>query len=274
MPDYYAKIELDCRFDEAAVHDLTDVVDEFDGSVARAAYGGRAELSFPVSDNNLRRATITAMSVALTTGHDLYAVEVLPADEFHRRFDAVLLPELVSVPEAAELLAVSRQAVLNQVQGGKLPAAKVGDTWAIPRAAVVTAGERVARRFEGLAVPVGPVSTLGQVIDDDAIDVDLPGLPVYNERGELIGVATPRRESDGWHVHGRVRQLIPGEYGVVPQIDLEHVSYEGDLRRTTRGILKSVTVVISPGRPPAFPQARITVTDRRVHLDLAALDLS
>lgn len=274
MPDYHAKIELDCRFDESAVDDLTDVVNEFDGSVARAAYGGRAELSFQVSDNNPRRATITAMSVALTTGHDLYAVEVLPADEFHRRVDAVHLPDLVSVPEAAELLAISRQGVLAQVQSGKLPATKVGDTWAIPRAAAVTAGEQIARRFEGLAIPVGPVSTLGQVIDEDAIDVHRFALPVLNERDQLVGVATARRENDGWHVHGRVRQFTPGEYGVIPHIEHEQVSYEGDLRRTTRGVLDSVTVVSGTGREPSFPQARITVFDRRVHLDLASLDLS
>jgi len=274
MPEYNARIELDSRdFDEFAVDVLTDVVDEFSGTVARAVHGGRVELLFTVPADTLRMAAITAMSVALTTGHQIYAAEVLPTDEFHRRIDAVRVPELVSVPEAAEMLAVSRQAVLAQVQSGKLPATKVGDTWAIPRAAVTTHGEQIARRFEGLAVPVGPVSTLGQVIDEDAIDVHRPALPVFNERNELVGVATARRENDGWHVHGRLRQFTPGEYGVVPQIEHEQVSYEGDLRRTTRGILSSVTVVSSTDREPTFPQARITVSDRRTHLDLSSLDL-
>lgn len=190
----------------------------------------------------------------------------------------------MSVPEAAELLEVSRQAVLNQVQSGKLPATKVGDTWAIPRADAVTAGKQIARRFKGLVLPVGPVSSLGQVIDEDAIDAK-SALPVYNERGQLVGVATARRESDGWHVRGRSQQFPPGEYRVIPHLEHEEFFHEGDIRRTTRGILGSVTVVTSPGREPAFPESRITVTDlvfeeanvvvseRRAHLDLGSLDL-
>jgi excisionase family DNA binding protein len=43
---------------------------------------------------------------------------------------------LVSTTEAAELLGVSRQRVLQLVTSGQLPATKVGDTWVLPRAAV------------------------------------------------------------------------------------------------------------------------------------------
>lgn len=43
---------------------------------------------------------------------------------------------LLSTTQAAEVLGVSRQRVLQLVSSGQLEATKVGDTWAIPRAAV------------------------------------------------------------------------------------------------------------------------------------------
>lgn len=135
--NYNARIELDSRdHDEAAVDVLMDVVAEYDGVVARAVHGGRVELIFTVPADTIRQAVITALSVVLATGHQVYALEVLPTDEFHRRIDATPMPELLSIPQAAEQLGVTRQRALQLVNGGQLAGVKVGDAWVLPRAAV------------------------------------------------------------------------------------------------------------------------------------------
>ena len=45
------------------------------------------------------------------------------------------LPELLSVSEVAQRRGVSRQAVLQRIESGKLPARRVGSIWAIPAVA-------------------------------------------------------------------------------------------------------------------------------------------
>ena len=88
MPDYNARIELDSYdHDEAAVDVLMDLVAEHHGVVARAVHGGRVELILTVPADDLRQAVITALTLVLSTGHQVYALELLPTDEFHRRID-------------------------------------------------------------------------------------------------------------------------------------------------------------------------------------------
>lgn len=135
--DYNARVELDSRdFDESAIDVLMDVVAEYHGTVARAVHGGRVELIFTVPAETLRQAVITALSVVLATGHSPYALEVLPAGDFHERIASTPVPELLSVTQAAEVLGVTRQRALQLASGGQLEATKVGDTWVLPRAAV------------------------------------------------------------------------------------------------------------------------------------------
>jgi excisionase family DNA binding protein len=43
------------------------------------------------------------------------------------------IPDLVSVTEIAERLAVSRQAVLKMISSGRLPARQAGTTWVVRR---------------------------------------------------------------------------------------------------------------------------------------------
>lgn len=51
--------------------------------------------------------------------------------DFDRLTDAIELPPLVSVTEAATALGMSRQGVLKAIRAEKLPATRVGDTWAL-----------------------------------------------------------------------------------------------------------------------------------------------
>ena len=65
------------------------------------------------------------------------AVEVITTEEFDARqgWDSTTT-DLISVREAAELLGVSRQRVLQRIADKSLPAEKVGRDYGIPRSAV------------------------------------------------------------------------------------------------------------------------------------------
>jgi excisionase family DNA binding protein len=270
LPDYNARIELDSRdFDESAVAVLMDEIAEYDGVVSRAVHGGRVELIITVPAKTFRQAVMGAMALVLSIGHDIHAIEVLPTDDFHSRIDAVRMPELLSITQAAERLKVSRQRALQLANGGKLGAVKVGDTWVVPATAVTSRDDRTGVHWSGLVVPVGVESDQHQVIDPDAIDVDRQPLPVFDGRGDLIGLArTVRREEGGWTAAGALRGLAPGNYGVIPDLDLLHVRDEGMVRHITRALLRGLTVVGAGDRTSVFPEAQVYVSDQRAYMDL------
>jgi hypothetical protein len=88
--DFNARIELDSRdFDDSAVDVLMDVVSEHHGVVARAVHGDRVELIVTIEAETARQAADIALEMAESTGHQVYGLEVLPTDEFHRRIDEV-----------------------------------------------------------------------------------------------------------------------------------------------------------------------------------------
>lgn len=49
---------------------------------------------------------------------------------------------ILSIPEAAAILGVSRIAVFKRVKGGSIPAFRVGRSWAIARADLKPSGQR------------------------------------------------------------------------------------------------------------------------------------
>lgn len=71
-------------------------------------------------------------------------VEAIATDLFDARLGLPAMPELVSVSEAAEILEITRQRVLQLVQGGQLPSARVGNGVVIPRAAVEARVDRLS----------------------------------------------------------------------------------------------------------------------------------
>lgn len=88
--DFNARIELDSRdFDDSAVDVLINVVSQHHGVVTRAVHGGRVELIVTIEAETVRQAAGTALAMVEATGHQVYALEVLPTDEFHRRIDEV-----------------------------------------------------------------------------------------------------------------------------------------------------------------------------------------
>jgi excisionase family DNA binding protein len=94
-----------------------------------------AQISLPAEA--LAQACTTAMAVvAAALEGEAIACEVMIEHEFGAREGFVPVPDLVSVTEAATLLGVSRQAVLQRIASKSLPAEKVGREYVIPRAAV------------------------------------------------------------------------------------------------------------------------------------------
>lgn len=96
-----------------------------------------AIVSFPAE--NVAQAAMTGVAlVEAATGHPAVSVEALSSDEHDKRQGVEPLPDLVGVSEAAEILGgVSRQAVLDRINRGTLPAQRVGREYAIPRSALV-----------------------------------------------------------------------------------------------------------------------------------------
>lgn len=77
-------------------------------------------------------------AVEQVAGRGVVAVTGMTEEESDAREGWETLPELVSVTEAADALDVSRQAVLDRISRGTLPATKIGRDYAIPRAAVAS----------------------------------------------------------------------------------------------------------------------------------------
>ncbi|MCW2751478.1 MAG: binding domain protein excisionase family [Aeromicrobium sp.] len=95
-----------------------------------------ARISFPAE--TLAQACATAIAVVeAALGAPAVACEVMTETEFIAREGWEPVPDLVSVTEAAQLLGVTRQAVLDRINRKTLPAERVGREYVIPRLAVV-----------------------------------------------------------------------------------------------------------------------------------------
>ena len=107
------------------------------------------ELALPADD--VVQAVQTAVAVVgRVVDSPALSVTALPADESDRRAGLCPVPRLLSVSEVAAQLGVSRQAVLQRIDSGSLPATRVGTAWAVQAAAVEHA-RREAPQRESLA---------------------------------------------------------------------------------------------------------------------------
>lgn len=131
---YTARIELATR------EDLTDrdlaALASYRPAVSRGPRGHLViELALPADD--VVQAVQTAVAVvARVVDSAALSVTALPADESDRRARLDPVPRLLSVSEVATELGVSRQAVLQRIDSGSLPATRVGTAWAVQAAAV------------------------------------------------------------------------------------------------------------------------------------------
>lgn len=134
---YNARLELAAALDAAAAEQLLDALPDHHAAVGRSPFG-RAEVILTLPAESVRQAATTALALVADAGGDVIALEVLTTADFDRRLgvDVGHIPELVSVTEAAAALGVTRQAVLQRIESGSLPATRIGTAWAVPRSAV------------------------------------------------------------------------------------------------------------------------------------------
>jgi excisionase family DNA binding protein len=122
----------ECDAPAAAAEQLLEALADYSPAVGRSPFA-RTEVTVSLPATSLRQAVATALRVLgdAVEPHQLLSLEVLTTADFDRRSGLIPVPDLVSVTEAAKALGVSRQAVLQRIESGSLPATRVGRGWAI-----------------------------------------------------------------------------------------------------------------------------------------------
>lgn len=92
-------------------------------------------LTVTIAAESIGQAVETALRVCAAHGTPV-SVSAVREDDRDARLGAIVLPELLSVTQAATALGVTRQRVLQMITDGKLPAQRVGNGWVVPASAV------------------------------------------------------------------------------------------------------------------------------------------
>lgn len=131
MSEYNVTVELPIRkLDGTSAEQLLEQFEDFHPAVSTSPLGW-AEVTITVVAESMRQAIATALAVA----GDVVSVTAMTTAEFDRRpVAAERMPELESVSERAQRLGITRQAVLQQLESGKLAGRKVGTTWVLAAA--------------------------------------------------------------------------------------------------------------------------------------------
>lgn len=138
MSNYCITIEVEdnTALTAADVDRIHEQLDSFDVALGISTRGWRsATLTTPAE--NLRQAMAAAVAlVEAAFGAPAIVCEAMTDSEFDIRQGWTPVPDLVSVSQAAQLLGVSRQRVLQRIAEHTLPATQVGRDYVIPRTAV------------------------------------------------------------------------------------------------------------------------------------------
>lgn len=137
MQMFNAYVEVDHQ----GVFDVDEVLDALPSLHAALEHSSRgyAAARITLAASSLAQAaTIAVAVVSQAYGRAApIVVEVMTQEEFmNRQGWRERHSTLVSVTEAAEMLGVTRQAVLQLIESESLPAEKVGPEYLLPRAAV------------------------------------------------------------------------------------------------------------------------------------------
>lgn len=97
---------------------------------------GEGQIILTIPADTLTQAIQTTQAIATSAGITIDALTIETTERFDTLANEIPMPKLISVTEAAQLLKVSRQAILQRITAHTIPATKIGDTWAIPRAAI------------------------------------------------------------------------------------------------------------------------------------------
>ena len=136
--DSNIRAETTVPLDEKHTAAVLDALAAYHPAIGRSAFG-RAEviITLPAETVAQAAATATAVIAAAIAPAELLGIDIATTADFDRRVGLEPLPELVSVTEAAAELGVTRQAVLQRIESGSLPATRIGTAWAIPQSALV-----------------------------------------------------------------------------------------------------------------------------------------
>lgn len=137
MNHYSAHIELNARDLTATnAESLLEALAAYSPAVGNSPRGWiDAQITVPA--DNLAQATQTAIAVVTqATGHEPLHVEVMTEQEFDKRQGFESLPELIGATDAAAMLGVSRQYVLQLIDKGELQSQIVGKSAVLARAEV------------------------------------------------------------------------------------------------------------------------------------------
>lgn len=134
--EHNISLELHTRKHEGLDDDLIDALSGY-GPVVGLGPCGWVALDFTIPATGLRQAVTTALALVETvTDIPVLSIQVMPTDEFDARNGLAPLPQTIGVPEAAQLLDISVQAVHKRLSVGTLPVHREGRDWRIQRAAV------------------------------------------------------------------------------------------------------------------------------------------
>lgn len=141
MNTYSITIEVDdsAPFTGDDVDHITDELEAFEPALGNSMRGYRS-VTLTTGGASLRQAFDTAIAVVeAALGAPAIVCEAMTEAEADIRQGWVEVPDLVSVKQAAELLGITRQRVLQRIGEHTLPGTQVGREYVIPRAAVVSA---------------------------------------------------------------------------------------------------------------------------------------
>lgn len=129
MIEYNIILELNHRNPtDDDIDNLIDNLADFHPSIGTSPLGW-TEAVITVPGETLRQAIATGLSLV----GEVRSVTGMTTEEYDRRPTQVeRMPELLSAPQAAERLGITRQAVLKQLSRGTIVGVKVGREWIIP----------------------------------------------------------------------------------------------------------------------------------------------
>ncbi|MEU4195123.1 helix-turn-helix domain-containing protein [Kribbella sp. NPDC026611] len=137
MPNigYAVQVELDHR--STSNGEVARIHERFDDWAVNVSenVAGYMVLRLTVPANGLRQAVSTALTLVGDIAPPI-GVHALPLEVLEQRETIGELPELISVPKAAELLSFTRQNVLHLIDTGKIDAIKPARDYLIVRASL------------------------------------------------------------------------------------------------------------------------------------------
>ena len=122
--------------DEARIDQLLDDLAPYHPATGRSLLG-RIELIITLPAENLTQALSSGLAVLeRAAGEPVVVIEAMATTDFDALLGVEPTQRMLSVTEAAEQLGVSRQAILQRIDAGTLPATRVGRAWSIPESAI------------------------------------------------------------------------------------------------------------------------------------------